>query len=306
MTIAQAEDYFVKEGYQPKLSPFPREARHIRPDLRVRHDGQADDSQAARGLQGEDGRAVLLQKFDDTFISLGPLPLPLIRRRCSARSDSCRGPGKAANETVLRWTELASGRGRTIRRHARDCSRRCVRLLLALPLAVVAAQTLSRSRHSRRPLRRRSPPADGVRVAVRVVPRDGWRRRNRRPIWLSERSGTAANRPVARRHRAQRHPGTETPSFAFAPTIGPPGRRRRTSGRSAGPSPLGCPAIRVAAPPWTRPPAAARATSSPAAAQADRARATAHWRAPWSGRTCASPSSTLPQPIRPGTSSCVP
>ena len=56
------------------------QARHLRRHLRLLHDGEADDPEAARRLQDEDGREYSLQDFHDTFISLGPLPLPLIRK----------------------------------------------------------------------------------------------------------------------------------------------------------------------------------------------------------------------------------
>ncbi len=38
--------------------PLREQARHVGSDLRLLHDGQADDSEAARRLQGEDGRRV--------------------------------------------------------------------------------------------------------------------------------------------------------------------------------------------------------------------------------------------------------
>ena len=60
MTMEQAEDFFV-DGRLPAAPgrAVREQARHVGPDLRLLHDGQADDPQAARRLQGEDGRAVL-------------------------------------------------------------------------------------------------------------------------------------------------------------------------------------------------------------------------------------------------------
>ena len=82
MTIAQAEELLRQGGLSAAAGRRLREqARHVRPDLRLLHDGQADDPQAARRLQGEDGRASTRCRSSTTaFISLGPLPLPLIRK----------------------------------------------------------------------------------------------------------------------------------------------------------------------------------------------------------------------------------
>ena len=81
MTLAEAEEFFVKEGYQPR--PVGRsESKRATSDptygyytmgklmiLKLR-----DDYKAKMGAEYS------LQKFHDTFIGLGPLPLPLIRR----------------------------------------------------------------------------------------------------------------------------------------------------------------------------------------------------------------------------------
>src|SRR5262245_26572978 len=81
MTLKEAEDFFVKEGYQPR--PVARtETRRGTADatygyytmgklmiLKLR-----DDYQAKLGAQYS------LQNFHDSFIKLGPLPLPLIRK----------------------------------------------------------------------------------------------------------------------------------------------------------------------------------------------------------------------------------
>jgi uncharacterized protein (DUF885 family) len=81
MTMAQAEDYFVKEGYQPRPVAVSESKRGTSDPtygyytmgklmiLKLR-----DDYKAKMGAQYS------LQKFHDTFIGLGPLPLPLIRK----------------------------------------------------------------------------------------------------------------------------------------------------------------------------------------------------------------------------------
>ena len=84
MTVAQAEELFVKESYQPR--PVARsESKRGTSDptygyytmgklmiLKLRDDYQAHQARA--------GAAYSLQAFHDTFIRLGPLPLPLIRK----------------------------------------------------------------------------------------------------------------------------------------------------------------------------------------------------------------------------------
>ena len=81
MTVEQAKNMFVKQAYQPEPVAESEAKRGTSDaDVRLLHDGQADDPEAARGLQGEDGRAYSLKDFHDAFIKLGPLPLPLIRK----------------------------------------------------------------------------------------------------------------------------------------------------------------------------------------------------------------------------------
>ena len=81
MTVAQAEELFMKEGYQPR--PVARsESKRGTSDptygyytmgklmiLKLREDAKA-----------KAGASFSLQNFHDTFIKLGPLPLPLIRQ----------------------------------------------------------------------------------------------------------------------------------------------------------------------------------------------------------------------------------
>ena len=84
MTIAQAEDFFVKEGYQPR--PVARsESKRGTADptygyytmgklmiLKLRADYKAHQEKL--------GAPYSLQAFHDTFIRLGPLPLALVRK----------------------------------------------------------------------------------------------------------------------------------------------------------------------------------------------------------------------------------
>jgi uncharacterized protein (DUF885 family) len=81
MTVPQAVDFFVKEGYQTHPSARAESKRGTSDAtygyytmgklmiLKLR-----DDYRAKMGAEYS------LQKFHDTFISLGPLPLPLIRK----------------------------------------------------------------------------------------------------------------------------------------------------------------------------------------------------------------------------------
>ncbi|HEY2434019.1 MAG TPA: DUF885 domain-containing protein, partial [Vicinamibacterales bacterium] len=81
MTVKQAEDFFVSDGYQPRPVAVS-EAKRGTTDatygyytmgklmiLKLR-----DDYKAKKGAQ------FTLQDFHDTFIHLGPLPLPLVRK----------------------------------------------------------------------------------------------------------------------------------------------------------------------------------------------------------------------------------
>ena len=81
MTMAEAEEYFVKEGYQPK------------PTAKIETKRGTSDATYGYYTMGklmilklrDDYRAKLgagysLQRFHDTFVTLGPLPLPLVRK----------------------------------------------------------------------------------------------------------------------------------------------------------------------------------------------------------------------------------
>ena len=59
MTLEQAKDFFVKEGYQPRADRRQRsQARHVRSHLSGVHARKARNPQATRGLQGDERRAL--------------------------------------------------------------------------------------------------------------------------------------------------------------------------------------------------------------------------------------------------------
>jgi uncharacterized protein (DUF885 family) len=81
MTIAQAEDYFVKEGYQPRPVAVSESKRGTSdPTYGYYTMGKLMILKLRDDYKAKTGAAYSLQKFHDTFIGLGPLPLPLIRR----------------------------------------------------------------------------------------------------------------------------------------------------------------------------------------------------------------------------------
>ena len=88
------------------------QARHVRSDVRLLHDGQADDPEAARRLQGEDGRASTRCRSSTTRSSTsGRCRCRSSARRCSGRSDSCSRPRtaratasyKCCHDDATRW-----------------------------------------------------------------------------------------------------------------------------------------------------------------------------------------------------------
>jgi uncharacterized protein (DUF885 family) len=84
MTIAQAEEFFVTEGYQPRPTARAESKRGASDPtygyytmgklmiLKLREDYKA--------LQARTGAKYSLQNFHDAFIALGRLPLPLVRK----------------------------------------------------------------------------------------------------------------------------------------------------------------------------------------------------------------------------------
>ncbi len=81
MTIAQAEDYFVKEGYQPRPVAVSESKRGTSdPTYGYYTMGKLMILKLREDYKAKMGAQYSLQKFHDTFIGLGPLPLPLIRK----------------------------------------------------------------------------------------------------------------------------------------------------------------------------------------------------------------------------------
>jgi uncharacterized protein (DUF885 family) len=81
MTVAQAEELFVKEGYQPR--PVARsEAKRGTSDPTYGYYtmGKLMILKLREDVKARAGASFSLQKFHDDFIRLGPLPLPLIRQ----------------------------------------------------------------------------------------------------------------------------------------------------------------------------------------------------------------------------------
>jgi len=81
MTVRQAEEFFVKEGYQP--APVARsEAKRGTADATYGYYtmGKLMILKLREDYRAKIGAEYSLQKFHDAFIRLGPLPLPLIRK----------------------------------------------------------------------------------------------------------------------------------------------------------------------------------------------------------------------------------
>jgi uncharacterized protein (DUF885 family) len=81
MTIPQAEEMFVKEGYQPV--PVARsETKRGTSDATYGYYtmGKLMILKLRDDYRAKLGDAYTLQKFHDDFIKLGPLPIPLIRK----------------------------------------------------------------------------------------------------------------------------------------------------------------------------------------------------------------------------------
>jgi uncharacterized protein (DUF885 family) len=81
MTVAQAEDFFVTEGYQPRPVAVSESKRGTSdPTYGYYTMGKLMILKLREDYKAKMGAQYSLQKFHDTFISLGPLPLPLIRK----------------------------------------------------------------------------------------------------------------------------------------------------------------------------------------------------------------------------------
>ena len=81
MTMAQAEDFFVNEGYQPRPVARSESKRGTSdPTYGYYTMGKLMILKLREDYKAKMGAQYSLQKFHDTFIALGPLPLPLIRK----------------------------------------------------------------------------------------------------------------------------------------------------------------------------------------------------------------------------------
>jgi uncharacterized protein (DUF885 family) len=81
MTLPQAEDFFVTEGYQPRpVAKYEAKRGASDPTYGYYTMGKLMILKLRDDYKAKMGQRYSLQNFHDTFISLGPLPLPLIRK----------------------------------------------------------------------------------------------------------------------------------------------------------------------------------------------------------------------------------
>ncbi len=81
MTVAQAEDYFVKEGYQPRPVAVSESKRGTSdPTYGYYTMGKLMILKLRDDYKAKMGARVLVAEVPRPFIGLGPLPLPLIRK----------------------------------------------------------------------------------------------------------------------------------------------------------------------------------------------------------------------------------
>src|SRR4029079_906401 len=81
MTIPQAEEFFVKEGYQPRPTAVAESKRGTSdPTYGYYTMGKLMILKLRDDYKAKMGGKYSLQQFHDTFISLGRLPLPLVRK----------------------------------------------------------------------------------------------------------------------------------------------------------------------------------------------------------------------------------
>ena len=102
MTVEEATKLFETQGHQPHpVARIGGQTRHRRRAVWLLHDGQADDSEAARRLQGEDGRRRTRCRNSTTrSSSSGRCRCRSSARLCSARS------GQSSNES---WSSARGG-----------------------------------------------------------------------------------------------------------------------------------------------------------------------------------------------------
>jgi uncharacterized protein (DUF885 family) len=81
MTVPEAEEYFIKEGYQSRPAARSESKRGTSdPTYGYYTMGKLMILKLRDDYKAKMGAAFTLQNFHDTFIGLGPLPLPLIRQ----------------------------------------------------------------------------------------------------------------------------------------------------------------------------------------------------------------------------------
>ena len=81
MTMAEAEEFFVKEGYQPRPNARAETKRGTSDATYGYYTmGKLMIQKLRDDYRAKTGAGYSLQKFHDTFIALGPLPLPLVRK----------------------------------------------------------------------------------------------------------------------------------------------------------------------------------------------------------------------------------
>jgi uncharacterized protein (DUF885 family) len=81
MTIPEAEQFFIKEGYQSRPAARSESKRGTSdPTYGYYTMGKLMILKLRDDYRTKMGERYSLQEFHDRFISLGPLPLPLIRK----------------------------------------------------------------------------------------------------------------------------------------------------------------------------------------------------------------------------------
>jgi uncharacterized protein (DUF885 family) len=81
MTLKQAEDFFVTEGYQPRPVAVSESKRGTTdPTYGYYTMGKLMILKLRDDYKAKTGKDYTLQRFHDAFIRIGPLPLPLVRR----------------------------------------------------------------------------------------------------------------------------------------------------------------------------------------------------------------------------------
>jgi uncharacterized protein (DUF885 family) len=81
MTVAQAEEFFIKEGYQsPPVARSESKRGTSDPTYGYYTMGKLMILKLREDYRAKMGEKFSLQEFHDTFIKLGPLPLPLVRK----------------------------------------------------------------------------------------------------------------------------------------------------------------------------------------------------------------------------------